>query len=109
MHKLPLLLLLIFACTLMHATLADMCNKMLDRLADEQSHFILCSTRHAVPVDDERFCVSCKKENDDMTQKYNDLMKNCSKEYIDKDRMNIVLTTQSLLKELWNKAYCDSM
>lgn len=93
-----------------HATGDTACNKMLRELADAQSHFIYCSTSHAVPVPpkDERLCVGCKLLNDAMSAKYGELMKNCSKEYNDADRMNIVLTTQNMLKELWNKAYCDS-
>lgn len=104
------LLLLILCATTWHATGKTFCNKTLHELADKQSHFIYCSTSHAVPVPpkDERLCVSCKLQNDEMTGKYDELMKNCSKEYNDADRMNIVLTTQTLLKELWNKAYCDS-
>lgn len=105
-----LLLLLTMCATMWHATGDTACNKMLRELADAQSHFIYCSTSHAVPVPpkDERLCVGCKLLNDAMSEKYGELMKNCSKEYNDADRMNIVLTTQNMLKELWNKAYCES-
>lgn len=110
MENRVLLLLLILCATMWHATGDTLCNKLLRELANEQSHFIYCSTSHAVPVPpkDERLCVGCKLQNDEMTTKYDELMKNCSKEYNDADRMNIVLTTQTLLKELWNKAFCDS-
>lgn len=108
MHK-RLMLFLILACT-MHATLADTCKKLLHELANEQSLFIYCSTVHAVPMPPQNasFCTSCKVENDAMTLRYNDVISNCSKQYTDEDRMNILITAQSLLKELWNKAYCDS-
>ncbi|KAH8416342.1 hypothetical protein KR222_009440, partial [Zaprionus bogoriensis] len=103
------LLLLILSCAA-QAAHSNNCNQLLRELATEQGHFIYCSTSHAVPVPprDERLCVSCKMQNDAMAAKYEELMGNCSKEYNDADRMNIVLTTQGMLKGLWNKAYCDN-
>ncbi|KAH8365530.1 hypothetical protein KR093_001693, partial [Drosophila rubida] len=84
------------------------CNDLLHRLADKQSRYVDCTTTHAIPVDDNRVCGSCKQQNDNMTEDYHLLMEKCSDVYKDADRLNIVITTHQLLEGLWNKANCEN-
>ncbi|KAL7733598.1 hypothetical protein ACLKA6_005058 [Drosophila palustris] len=72
--------------------------------------FVFCTTSHAIPDGDKRFCGSCKLQHDNMTAAYDLLMKNemCSNLYKDADRMNVVITTNKLLVGLWDRASCDN-
>ncbi|XP_036336386.1 osteopetrosis-associated transmembrane protein 1 [Rhagoletis pomonella] len=84
----------------------NICQKYLRELAQNQSVFVQCSTKHSVPVS---LCVGCEEPFTDMHLSYMALRneKNCTDIYFDKDRINIVSTTQSILVGLWTKAYCD--
>ncbi|KAH8297850.1 hypothetical protein KR054_011430, partial [Drosophila jambulina] len=82
------------------------CEVLLGELADGQMHFIYCATTKSVPVN---LCVGCDLEYHNIVGLYNSLMENenCSKRYLDSDRINIVPTTQGILTNLWQKANCD--
>ncbi|XP_067643004.1 osteopetrosis-associated transmembrane protein 1 [Eurosta solidaginis] len=103
----------LFALTLLllgwniSGTLADEhCHKLLRELAQNQSAFVYCSTVHSVPVN---VCIACEVAFSDMQTRYLILRenKNCTNDYFDKDRINLVSTMQSILAGLWAKAYCD--
>lgn len=84
----------------------QICQKYLRELAQKQSEFVQCSTMHSVPVS---LCVGCEEPFTEMHVAYMTLReeKNCTDIFFDKDRINIVSTTQSILVGLWRKAYCD--
>lgn len=99
--------LIIFLLTDISYTLAEnICQKYLRELAQKQSEFVQCSTMHSVPVS---LCVGCEEPFTEMHVAYMTLReeKNCTDIFFDKDRINIVSTTQSILVGLWRKAYCD--
>ncbi|XP_011205864.2 osteopetrosis-associated transmembrane protein 1 [Bactrocera dorsalis] len=89
-----------------HALAENICDKYLRELAQKQSLFVQCSTLHSVPVS---LCIGCKEQFTDMQVLYSHMReeKNCTEKFFDKDRINIVSTTQSILTGLWTKAYCD--
>ncbi|XP_064539392.1 osteopetrosis-associated transmembrane protein 1 [Drosophila montana] len=103
--------LLIIVCCITLAAQSKNCVDLLRELANAQQHFVYCNTRHAVPdhPKDERLCIACNQKYSEMASSYDTLMKNenCSKIYMDSDRMNIVFTTQNVLKGLWNRASCE--
>ncbi|KAH8239884.1 hypothetical protein KR032_008982 [Drosophila birchii] len=82
------------------------CEVLLSALGNGQMLFIYCATTKSVPVN---LCVGCDLEYHNIVGLYNDLManENCSKRYLDSDRINIVPTTQGILTNLWQKANCD--
>ncbi|XP_034484290.1 osteopetrosis-associated transmembrane protein 1 [Drosophila innubila] len=104
-----LLILFIFSC-ITHTVLSTSCKTLLHELANEQHNFVFCTTTHAIPDGDNRFCGSCEGEHNLMKTAFDLLMKNenCSKLYKDADRMNVVSTTQKLLDGLWDRAYCEN-
>ncbi|XP_011195561.2 osteopetrosis-associated transmembrane protein 1 [Zeugodacus cucurbitae] len=106
MHFQRMLIKLVFLLLLVHQVLANICDKYLRELAQKQSAFVQCSTLHAVPV---RLCIGCEDPFSDMQGAYMVMReeKNCTEKFFDKDRINIVSTTQSILTGLWTKAYCD--
>ncbi|XP_018787968.1 PREDICTED: osteopetrosis-associated transmembrane protein 1-like [Bactrocera latifrons] len=89
-----------------HVLAENICNKYLRELAQKQSVFVQCSTLHSVPV---RLCIGCQTQFTEMQDMYSLMRKedNCTEKFFDKDRINIVSTTQSILTGLWTKAYCD--
>ncbi|EDW57116.1 osteopetrosis-associated transmembrane protein 1 isoform X1 [Drosophila virilis] len=103
-------LLIILYCTTLAAK-SKTCDHLLRELANDQQNFVYCNTAHAVPAhpQDERLCIACNQRYSNMASSYDTLMtnENCSKIYMDSDRMNIVFTTQNVLKGLWNRAYCE--
>lgn len=86
--------------------MTQICQKYLRELAQKQSAFVQCSTLHSVPVS---LCIGCKLQLSEMQDIYLHMReeKNCTETFFDKDRINIVSTTQSILTGLWTKAYCD--
>ncbi|KAH8255239.1 hypothetical protein KR038_007065, partial [Drosophila bunnanda] len=103
------LVLLLFSfvlCGQFSLLLAKSCSVLLGELGDGQMHFIYCATTKSVPVN---LCVGCDLEYHNIVGLYNKLMENenCSKRYLDSDRINIVPTTQGILTNLWQKANCD--
>ncbi|XP_037941818.1 osteopetrosis-associated transmembrane protein 1 [Teleopsis dalmanni] len=84
----------------------NVCVKLLHSLAAAQGEFVRCSTVHAVPV---RLCLACELSYANTSKAYENLEneKNCTNKYFDKDRINIVLTTQSILIGLWDRAFCN--
>ncbi|XP_014102988.3 osteopetrosis-associated transmembrane protein 1 [Bactrocera oleae] len=91
---------------ILHALAENICHKYLRDLAQKQSEFVQCSTMHSVPV---RLCVGCEEPFTEMHVAYMNLRQeqNCTDTFFDKDRINIVSTTQSILRGIWRKAYCD--
>lgn len=85
---------------------ADQCKKILRELANAEGLFSHCVTMHSVPV---TICVGCKEAFKLMDENYTALKDtaNCSAEYFDKDRVNLVAATEESLNKLWTKAYCD--
>ncbi|XP_017021127.1 osteopetrosis-associated transmembrane protein 1 [Drosophila kikkawai] len=103
------LVFLLFAfilCGQCNLLLAKSCKTLLGELGDGQMYFIYCATTKSVPV---KICVGCDLEYHNLVGLYNNLManENCSKLYLDSDRINIVPTTQGILTNLWEKANCD--
>lgn len=86
--------------------MTQICTKYLRELAQKQSAFVQCSTLHSVPVS---LCIGCKDPFKEMQYAYSKMrdVQNCTETFFDKDRINIVSTTQSILTGLWTKAYCD--
>ncbi|BFF99559.1 osteopetrosis-associated transmembrane protein 1 [Drosophila madeirensis] len=82
------------------------CEHLVDRLGNCQSHFVYCATTKSVPV---KLCVGCEPEYRNLTHSYDELLSNanCSKIYLDSDRINVVATTQGILTNLWQKASCE--
>uniref|UniRef100_A0A1I8PHB5 Uncharacterized protein n=1 Tax=Stomoxys calcitrans TaxID=35570 RepID=A0A1I8PHB5_STOCA len=101
-------ILFFFVTTLLLKTSgeAEYCKKILAELGNAESNFAYCATTHSVPVE---ICNGCKKEYDSMKDIFvnfsNDV--NCTSRYFDKDRVNLVTTTEESLSSLWTKAYCD--
>ncbi|XP_039963260.1 osteopetrosis-associated transmembrane protein 1-like [Bactrocera tryoni] len=89
-----------------HVLAENICDKYLRELAQKQSAFVQCSTLHSVPVS---LCIGCEMQFSEMQGLYLLMReeKNCTEKFFDKDRINIVSTTQSILTGLWTKAYCD--
>ncbi|XP_055841685.1 osteopetrosis-associated transmembrane protein 1 isoform X2 [Episyrphus balteatus] len=54
-------------------------------------------------------CVGCVEQHKDMTLKYKELESNvnCSKEILNKNRLNVVYNMQNTLVDVWNKGFCD--
>ncbi|XP_037818610.1 osteopetrosis-associated transmembrane protein 1 [Lucilia sericata] len=80
------------------------CPTYLRELANQQTLFIYCITTNSVPV---TMCLRCKNHHDGVLQAYDLLSANCENIYFDKDRINLVASTEMLLTGLWTKAYCD--
>ncbi|XP_054735386.1 osteopetrosis-associated transmembrane protein 1 [Anastrepha obliqua] len=106
MHYVVVFLALFLSWSTPNAVAENICLKYLRELAQNQSAFVQCSTLHSVPVN---LCIGCKEQYTDMHATYMRLReeKNCTEKFFDKDRINIVSTTQSILAGLWTKAYCD--
>ncbi|XP_053956437.1 osteopetrosis-associated transmembrane protein 1 isoform X2 [Anastrepha ludens] len=106
MHYVVVFLALLLSWSTPNALAENICLKYLRELAQNQSAFVQCSTLHSVPVN---LCIGCKEQYTDMHATYMILReeKNCTEKFFDKDRINIVSTTQSILAGLWTKAYCD--
>lgn len=83
------------------------CEKLLADLGDAQSKFIYCATTKSVPVN---LCEGCVDLYRNLTNDYGNLIANanCSKRYLNSDRINIVATTQGILTSLWQKANCEN-
>ncbi|XP_037719607.1 osteopetrosis-associated transmembrane protein 1 [Drosophila subpulchrella] len=83
------------------------CEKLLGELGDGQSKFIYCATTKSVPVN---LCLGCEELYRDLSKDYDNLIAdaNCSKRYLNSDRINIVATTQGILTSLWQKAHCEN-
>ncbi|XP_016979507.1 osteopetrosis-associated transmembrane protein 1 [Drosophila rhopaloa] len=83
------------------------CDKLVGELGDGQSKFIYCATTKAVPVN---LCIGCAELYKNLTKDYENLIAdaNCSKKYLNSDRINIVATTQGILTSMWQKANCDN-
>ncbi|CAD7004699.1 unnamed protein product [Ceratitis capitata] len=97
---------ILILCTLPSALAENICDKYMRELAQKQSAFVQCSTLHSVPV---RLCNGCESQYSEMQGIYFIMReeKNCTQKFFDKDRINIVSTTQAILTSLWAKAYCD--
>ncbi|XP_022225020.2 osteopetrosis-associated transmembrane protein 1 [Drosophila obscura] len=82
------------------------CKILVAELGDGQSKFVYCATTKSVPV---RLCIGCELEYRNLTRYYDALLSspNCSKIYLDSDRINVVPTTQGILTNLWQKASCE--
>ncbi|KAH8379086.1 hypothetical protein KR009_003040, partial [Drosophila setifemur] len=82
------------------------CKHLIGELGDGQSKFIYCATTKSVPVN---LCLGCELEYHNLRGEFEALLANanCSKQYLNSDRINIVATTQGILTELWQKANCD--
>ncbi|KAH8385807.1 hypothetical protein KR200_002461 [Drosophila serrata] len=106
MKNLFIFVFLMFTLVLCGQCNGEVCKKLLGDLGEGQMHFIYCATTKSVPVN---LCVGCDLEYHNIVGLYNNLMKNenCSKRYLDSDRINIVPTTQGILTNLWQKANCD--
>ncbi|XP_061389755.1 uncharacterized protein LOC133324945 [Musca vetustissima] len=85
---------------------ADECKKILKELANAEMIFAYCVTMHSVPV---TICVGCREQYELMDANYTAFKdnSNCTAEYFDKDRVNLVAATEESLNKLWTKAYCD--
>ncbi|XP_073842225.1 osteopetrosis-associated transmembrane protein 1 [Musca autumnalis] len=85
---------------------ADDCKRILRELANIEGQFSYCVTMHSVPVN---ICVGCRDKYDWMVANFTELKNtsNCTAEYFDKDRVNLVSATEESLTKLWTKAYCD--
>ncbi|KAH8349691.1 hypothetical protein KR084_004264, partial [Drosophila pseudotakahashii] len=83
------------------------CEKLLGELGDGQSKFIYCATTKSVPVN---LCLGCENLYRSLKDDYTHLIAddNCSKRYLNSDRINIVATTQGILTSLWQKANCEN-
>ncbi|EDW93264.1 osteopetrosis-associated transmembrane protein 1 [Drosophila yakuba] len=83
------------------------CEILLRELADAQSKFIYCATTKSVPVN---LCEGCVDLYRALSHDYGNLIEdaNCSKRYLNSDRINIVATTQGILTSLWQKANCEN-
>ncbi|XP_011195558.1 osteopetrosis-associated transmembrane protein 1 [Zeugodacus cucurbitae] len=107
MHCLSISAIIVYLLTDISSTAAEnICQKYLRELAQKQSEFVRCSTMNSVPVS---LCVGCEEPFTEMHVAYMTLREeqNCTDTFFDKDRINIVSTTQSILVGLWTKAYCD--
>ncbi|KAH8300465.1 hypothetical protein KR018_007833 [Drosophila ironensis] len=84
------------------------CKTLLHELGHSQSLFIFCATTKSVPVN---LCVGCQSLHQDLQANYSALLANanCSAQYLDSDRINVVATTQGILTSLWQKANCDGL
>ncbi|XP_017071660.1 osteopetrosis-associated transmembrane protein 1 [Drosophila eugracilis] len=83
------------------------CEHLLKELGDAQSKFIYCATTKSVPVN---LCIGCENLYRSLSKDYENLIANanCSKLYLNSDRINIVPTTQGILTSLWQKANCEN-
>ncbi|XP_017126743.1 osteopetrosis-associated transmembrane protein 1 [Drosophila elegans] len=83
------------------------CDKLVGDLGNGQSKFIYCATTKSVPVN---LCIGCDLLYQELSKDYQNLIAdaNCSKRYLNSDRINIVATTQGILTSLWQKANCDN-
>ncbi|XP_030385988.1 osteopetrosis-associated transmembrane protein 1 [Scaptodrosophila lebanonensis] len=105
MLKFNILIFLMFSSAIAIAS-SNSCETMLHNLANTQQLYVFCTTAHAVPV---KICNGCGQQYLNMKNEYTQLMNdiNCSKQYSESDRINVVGTTQSVLTGLWNRANCD--
>ena len=85
---------------------ASTCDQYLRELSDVQSKFLQCVTKHSVPV---TMCHGCKTQYDEVLHGYDVLASECNTTYFDKDRLNLVPSTETLLTSIWTKGYCDGM
>ncbi|XP_001352856.4 osteopetrosis-associated transmembrane protein 1 [Drosophila pseudoobscura] len=99
------LLILSCNCSLLLAKNKS-CSLLVGELGDGQSKFVYCATTKSVPV---RLCIGCGPEYRILTSSYDALLsqENCSKIYLNSDRINVVATTQGILTNLWQKANCE--
>ncbi|XP_018787969.1 PREDICTED: osteopetrosis-associated transmembrane protein 1-like [Bactrocera latifrons] len=99
-------IIVLFLTDISRGLAENICQKYLRELAKKQSDFVQCSTLHSVPVS---LCVGCEEPFTEMHVAYMTLRQeqNCTDKFFDKDRINIVSTTQSILVGIWRKAYCD--
>lgn len=97
--------LVLFVCFLFfHESAADKnCTNFLIKLARLQGGFVNCMVSNSNPAES---CLKCFTEYTDLTNEYNQLDANCSKQIIDKNRFNIVYDTQKYLVNVWNKGFC---
>ncbi|KAI8121379.1 hypothetical protein FF38_07058 [Lucilia cuprina] len=101
-----MILKIIIICSLIYLVKAKngTCPTYLRELANQQTLFIYCITTNSVPV---TMCLKCKNAHDGVLHAYDLLSANCESMYFDKDRINLVASTEILLTGLWTKAYCD--
>ncbi|XP_065362295.1 osteopetrosis-associated transmembrane protein 1 [Calliphora vicina] len=100
----PKIILMCSIIFLANATEEKSCDKLLKELANEQTLLLYCITTHSVPV---TMCLNCVDYHNEVLKAYDLLAANCTSMYFDKDRINLVASTESVLTGLWTKAYCD--
>lgn len=84
------------------------CNDLLREFADVEGRFAHCVITKSVPV---TMCTDCEEAFNSVKLAYNRFKNhtNCTSMYFDKDRLNLVASTEAALSGLWTKAYCEGM
>lgn len=92
------------------------CKRARNNFADKNSRFEMCAMQHSVP---NLFCTQCVEEYRDNFYRYDDLMKAhdsaadgthqlCSREFLERDRFNLIESHYKASLNLWNDAHCSS-